>query len=208
MRRARTEEAKLERRRRLLKAALDEFFASGFAASRMEDIAHRAGFSKGTIYLYFDSKEALFQALIEELAVPNIAQFEAISRQSNSLDEAMQGIASFAPQVIRQSDMPRLLKVLIGDSHRFPDLIKAYRTSVVERVLSAMTTMLERCAARGEVTIENAGLLARLVVAPILFSAIWQALFAHEDADDVDLEALFTLHARLILGGLRQELAR
>ncbi|MEZ5568606.1 MAG: TetR/AcrR family transcriptional regulator [Halioglobus sp.] len=208
MPRARTQHAKQDRRRQLLAASLDEFFASGFAASRMEDIARRAGLSKGTLYLYFDSKEALFQALIEELAVPNIAQLEAISGQAPSLEDAINGIADFAPQVIRQSDMPRLLKVLIGDSHRFPDLIKAYRRSVVERVLTAMTTMLERSAARGELDIENAGLLARLVLAPILFSAIWQALFANEDTDDVDLEALFALHARLMLGGLRQALAR
>ena len=74
MRRARSEDAKDERRQLLLSAALDEFFERGFSAARIEDIAQRASLSKGTVYLYFDSKEALFLALIEDLATPNIEQ--------------------------------------------------------------------------------------------------------------------------------------
>ena len=69
MQRARSEAAKDTRRQALLTAALDEFFERGFAAARMDDIARRAGFSKGTLYLYFDSKEALFASLIETFAL-------------------------------------------------------------------------------------------------------------------------------------------
>ena len=62
MKRARSDEAKDERRAQLLDAALDEFFEKGFSAARMDDIARRAKLSKGTLYLYFDSKKAMFQA--------------------------------------------------------------------------------------------------------------------------------------------------
>ena len=79
MLRARSIEAKVDRQQALLSAALDTFFDYGFAASRMEEIASRAGVSKGALYLYFDSKEALFKALIEHHAIPNLERIEAIA---------------------------------------------------------------------------------------------------------------------------------
>ena len=62
----------------LLAAALDTFAAKGFAATRMEDIAARAGVAKGTVYLYYPSKEAIFEALVREAILPNIARLEAL----------------------------------------------------------------------------------------------------------------------------------
>jgi AcrR family transcriptional regulator len=199
MQRARSDDAKDERRQALLLVALDEFFQKGFAAARMDDIARRANLSKGTLYLYFDSKEALFTALIETLAMPNLGHIEMISASAPSMREALDRLVMFAPVLIRHSNLPRLMKVLIGDSHNFPEIIHTYRTQILERVLGALAQMLEAAKARGEIEIGDPKLMARLVVAPIAFSGIWQAVFAGDEEAEVDLEALFRMHAELLI---------
>ena len=195
MQRARTETDKNRRRELLLTAALDEFYERGFAAARMEDIARRAALSKGTLYLYFESKDDLFRALIQQHAVPNIASIEAMSHAAPSFESALGAIASFAPQLIRHSQLPKLMKVLAADSHNFPDVIQSYRTEVIERGLSAIANALERAAASGEIQVEDAPLMARLVIAPMVLSMLWQALFAETDDEPIDLERLFAMHA-------------
>jgi AcrR family transcriptional regulator len=202
MRRARTDSAKDKRRQALLKAALDEFFEKGFAATRMDDIAGRAGLSKGTLYLYFGSKEELFQALMETLAFPNLEILERITGQAETMKEALHGIRQFAPFLISQTDMPRLMKVLIGDSQLFPHMVKAYREELIERVLSMIAALLRRANERGEVKITNPELTARLVMAPFVFSAVWQAVFNQQAEAEVDLDQLFAIHEQMMLKAL------
>jgi AcrR family transcriptional regulator len=194
MNRARTPEAKEQRRRKILVAALDEFFESGFEAARTDDIAARAGVSKGTVYLYFDSKEAIFAALMESIAGPRLATIEQMMATVPSFSDALQGLAVFAPAMIRDSDMPKLLKVLIGDSRNFPALVRDYRVNTIERVLQAVARMLEAAKERGEINVEDPDLAARLIVAPVVMSGIWQAVFADSDATSIDLDALFRMH--------------
>ncbi|WP_084398652.1 TetR/AcrR family transcriptional regulator [Henriciella aquimarina] len=203
MLRARTDEAKDERRHALLGAALDEFFEKGFAAARMVDVARRAGLSKGTLYLYFDSKEAMFRALIETLTKPSIDQLEQMAEAAHSLEETFLGLRQFAPVIIRETDVPRLMKVLIGDSHTFPEIVRAYRMQLIERVLGIMTAVLRRAHKAGEIHVAAPELTARLVVAPIIMSGIWQALFSDEPDAAVDLDALFRLHTDLLLKALK-----
>ncbi|MFT4767416.1 MAG: AcrR family transcriptional regulator [Glaciecola sp.] len=203
MQRARTKDAKDQRRQVLLQAALEEFFERGFAAARLDDVAQRAQLSKGTIYLYFKSKEALFEALIDSLTSPRIAQFEAIAANAPSIDEALSQIATIAPMIIRQSSLPKLMKVLIGDSHRFPEVLRNYRQNVLDRLLAAITTLLIDAQERGEILVTDPQLTARLVIAPIVFSSMWQALFGHDEEPPIDLDALFEIHRQLILNALR-----
>ena len=202
MKRARTTEAKDERRNALLAAALDTFFDHGFAAARMDEIAARAGVSKGALYLYFDSKEALFKALITSLAMPNLDRIEAIAAAASSVAEALNGLAAYAPTMIRHSNIPRLMKVMIGDSHLFPEIVADYRTRILDRVLGALTLMLDRAKQRGEIATENPALTARLVIAPILFSGIWQAMFSATPGAEVDLKSLFAMHADFMIRAL------
>lgn len=195
MKRARSDEAKDERRSQLLYAALDEFFEKGFSAARMDDIARRAKLSKGTLYLYFDSKKAMFQELIDELAIPKIEGIEQIARSAPSIDEALDRFALLGPMLVRESKLPILMKILIGDSQTFPDILADYRKNVLERILAAVASLLEREAERGAITVEDPYLMARLVVAPAALSGIWQALFGQDKDVQIDLETLFRMHA-------------
>jgi len=193
--RALTEEAKDDRRRVFLRAALDEFFEKGFTAARMEDIAKRASVTKGTLYLYFTSKEEVFTELINHFAAPNLKHLESIALSSASFSDAMDQLAAFAPVLIAETDMPRLMKVLIGDSHNFPDIIHDYRTEILERLLAIISTALRRARASGEIACDDADLTARLIVAPVVFSGVWQAVFNKDNKHAVDLRALFGMHA-------------
>ncbi len=199
--RARDAAAKAERRQLLLNAALDEFYEKGFSAARTEDIAQRVGLSKGTLYLYFPNKEQLFRALIESLTVPNIAALEQITATAPSLRQALETFAQFAPVLVRTSGLPRLMKVLISESQVFPDVITSYRKDVIERILAAFAKLLEVAAARGEITLDDPMITARLVVAPVVLSALWQAVFAQEGVADIDLDSLFQTHVELLLAG-------
>lgn len=208
VKRARTDAARDARRHALLDAALDEFFERGFTAARTDDIARRAGFSKGTLYLYFPSKEALFNELVERLTSPNLAQLEQITATAPSLGIALDRFAAFAPQLIRTSDLPRLMKVLIGDSQGFPETVKSYRENVLDRVLAAIGAVLAAAKKRGEIDVGDPQLVARLVIAPVLFSGIWQAMFAADPDAQVDLESLFREHVELLRRGMGIKEAR
>ncbi len=202
MARARTDEAKDTRRSDFLRAALDEFFEKGFAAARLEDVARRAGLSKGAIYLYFDSKDALFRALVESLVVPKIDALEMIARQSGTIRMALDGLSAFAPVAIRETDLPRLMKVLIGDSQTFPEIVTAYRREVLDRIIGLISEVIRAAVARGEIEPVDANLTARLVMGPIVLSGIWQALFGNDPEAQVDLDALFRLHRDFLLRAL------
>lgn len=202
MGRAITTVAKQERRAALLDVALDEFFEKGFNAARMDDIAARAGLSKGTLYLYFASKEALFTALIDDLARPNLDAIEQIAAAAPSLFDALDRLAAYAPVMIRTSKVPRLMKVLIGDSHNFPAIVTTYRVDILERVLTALARMLDNARSRGEIETDDPALLARLLIAPMLFSGIWQAVFGRAPDAAVNLEGLFRMHVDLIIRAL------
>jgi AcrR family transcriptional regulator len=194
MLRAITETAKDERRDRLLACALDEFFEKGFTAARMEDVARRAGLSKGTLYLYFESKEDLFQALIESMTTPKLDHLVILLDEAPCLFSGLDGLATFATSVVQYSEMPKLLKILIGESGHYPDMVRSYRKNVVEVILSVFSDALTRAQSRGEIRIGDPMLTARLIIAPIIMSGIWQALFGHDPDAEVDVEALINLH--------------
>ena len=202
MLRARTDEAKELRRRALLDAALAEFFERGFSAARMDDIAARAKLSKGTLYLYFDSKEALFTSLVETFAIPNIVMFEAAVQNAGSGVAAIRTFMKIAPSVIRESPLPKIAKILIADAPAFPEIVTAYREQVIERALGVIVSALRAAKEAGEIEIGDPRLTARLVIAPVLMSAIWRIVFEHDPAAKIDLDALFAEHEKMLLRGL------
>lgn len=204
MLRARTEEAKDERRQIILSAALDEFFEKGFAAARMDDIAKRAKLSKAAIYLYFDNKDALFGALIENVTSAKIAGLQAIFSSDLPFEPTIRRLSEFLPQIVMNSDLPRLLKVMIGESQTFSPLITSYRTQVLERIISAFTGFLGACRDRGEIEFEDARLTAQLIMAPVALNGVWKILFDNDPDAAIDIPKMFRLHADNIIRALRK----
>ncbi|WP_416307591.1 TetR/AcrR family transcriptional regulator [Neptunicella sp. SCSIO 80796] len=203
MQRARTAIAKDKRREVLLESALDEFFDKGFKAARMDDIAARADLTKGTLYLYFASKEALFNALVDNIAIPNVEVIEKITAVQQTSCQAIEQFCHMAPSLLTHSKLPKMMKILISDAGVFPELVERYRQQVIDRVLDAMTKVLEKGAKSGELRVDNPSLTARLVVAPVVLSAIWQVVFARTTDNQVDLCELFLTHQDILFRALR-----
>ncbi len=201
MRRATTEQSKEQRRKDIVQAALDEFFERGFAAARMTDIAKRAGVTKGTLYLYYPSKDALFGAVIDTVAAPRLAQMEELAQNVTRAQDVISALMQLGPTLVRQTALPRIIKILVSDGNAFPPLALSYREQIVDRVLALVSGVIERGQQNGEFRMTDPKLTARLVVAPVVMSAVWSVLFERHDKP-VDLEALFELHRDILLRAL------
>ena len=191
-----------ERRQAIIDAALDEFVARGFAATRLDDVAKRAGVAKGTIYLHFKDKEALFQELIRTALVPLIGRLAAPPPPGGSVRSAIEGFAkTFAQEVIstRRGDIVRLI---MAEGARFPSVADFYYREVVARGLAGMRSLIELGIARGEIRQQNLARYPQIVVAPVLVAVIWQGLFGRHAP--LDAAEMFRVHLDLIFGERRR----
>lgn len=198
-------DAKDERRQRILDAALEVFFDKGFAAARMDDVAERAGMSKGALYLYFSSKEALFEALIDTVATPIVEGLEAGVGAAPSAKAAIEMLISMAPVILEQSPLIKFLKIMVGDARAFPQIAAAYRERVAERGLALLEGVLRRGQQTGELKLEDPALTARLVIAPVVLSAVWRIVFEADGVRRLDVEALLRRHGEMLARALAPE---
>src|ERR1700693_2472731 len=140
------------RREAILAAALDEVAAQGFAATRLDDVARRAGVAKGTIYLHFRDKEALFQDLIRSVLSPLVGKLETIAQADAPLRVLAERIvAGFVTEIYgtRRKDVIRLI---ISEGPRFPKLAEFYYREVLSRVFNGARARLRRAVERGEIS--------------------------------------------------------
>lgn len=203
---ARWRRRKDARPQEILEAALQVFAEKGFAAARMDEIAQRARVSKGTIYLYFESKEAVFRALIQATLVRRVADMVALVRDHRGpvaplLRELLLRLGHF----LSTSDLVMLPKMVIAEAGNFPDLARIYREEVVERGLALFGGLLQAGMDRGEfrrVPVQHA---VRLCMAPLLLAAIWRTTFAPLDREPYDYAGLIDTHVTTLLRGLQPE---
>src|SRR5215471_1999050 len=140
-----------QRRDAILAAALDEFSASGFAATRLDDVARRAGVAKGTIYLYFRDKEALFQELVRSVISPVIARFEASAAMDLPARVIADRIVDMFVREVYGTRRKDVIRLIIAEGPRFPKLAEFYYREVIARVIPAVRGLLRRAADRGEI---------------------------------------------------------
>lgn len=192
----------------LLDAALALFVEKGFAATRVEDVAARAGVSKSTLFLYFASKEALFKAVVRENA-------------SRHLDGAVREVDAFAgpsAELLREflrrwwllyggTPAAGLSKLMLSEAAHFPELARHFDDEVIRPSLALLQRVLQRGIDRGEFRPLDVPRLAQLIVAPLVQMATWRHSRGHAGADLQAGEpmALIELHAELLIRGLRAE---
>jgi AcrR family transcriptional regulator len=167
---------KIERREAILIAALDEFSAQGFAAARLDDVAQRAGVAKGTIYLYFRDKEALFQELVRSALTPVVGSVEALRDADVPIRMLADRMVDLFVNEIFGTKRREVIRLMITEGRRFPKLAEFYHREVLSRVMSAMRELLSRAAARGEVP-EALAKFPQLLAAPGLVAVVWTGLF-------------------------------
>jgi AcrR family transcriptional regulator len=192
---------KAERIQAILAAALEEFVEQGFAAARLDAIAERAGIGKGTVYLYFDSKEALFEEAVRSVILPVIEGLEgaALSPQGSAEMLLRLMITTFYREVVA-TDRRRIVRLLIGEGPRFPRLVAFYHGEVVSRGIAALRHVLRYGVERGEFRQSAAAEFPQVVMGPAMVGAIWTMLFG--EIEPLDLERLRDAHIDLLLHGL------
>jgi AcrR family transcriptional regulator len=167
----------------ILDAALEEFTARGFEAARMEDIAKRAGLSKAAIYLYFPSKVAVLEALIEAKVGPLATGVQTLST-SGIADPlmALRMLAMMAAHRIADPNLFAVPRLVIGISGRFPEIAKYYREHVVEKARAALETVIEAAMAKGQIRRVDKTSVVRAFIGPLFFEAMWTHVLGGETA--------------------------
>lgn len=177
-----------ERRAEILAAALSLFSERGFAATRIEDVAARAGIAKGTVYLHFPDKEALFTSLASGMASPILERMEAMAAQDAMPGRlVIAGLYALAQQEIIGTERRHMLRLLMSEGHYFPTVAEFYHRNVLSVGLGLLRRVLERAARRGELRNPELATVPQIVFAPILMSVIWKSLFEPYQHLDTDL---------------------
>ena len=187
----------------ILDAALAIFAEKGFAATRMEDIAARAGVTKGTIYLYFESKEAVFKSLVGQSIGNTVSTvIESVQRFEGSSADLLRFVLGAIGDFMRTSDRVVLPKILIAEAGNFPEVVRYYRMEIIDKGLALMTSVAARGISRGEFRKLPPEHVARLCIAPILLAAFWRTTFAQFDSEQYDYQGLIETHIDVLLRGL------
>ena len=187
----------------ILSAALEVFTDRGFAATKLEDVAKRAGVTKGTIYLYFDSKEALFKALIRETIVPVIAQGEALAQSfTGSARELLERLVREYWRLVGETSLVGIPKLMIAEAGNFPQLARFYYEEVVTRGHRLMAGVIQRGIKAGEFRSVNVMVAAKLAMTPLMHAVVARKAFAACMPEGFDVASYLNTHIDLYLHGI------
>lgn len=186
-------------------AALDLFVDRGFAATRLDDIAERAGVSKGTLYLYFKSKEDLFKSVILEGIVPAIAKGEALVPQfehdpKQLLIEIMLGWW----RLIGATPLGGVPKLMMAEARNFPEICQFYFDEVITRGRRLLLGALELGMKQGVFRRIDPEIHLHLLMSPLVMMAAWRHSFSPCEPREVDPERYLSAYIDLVLNGLLQ----
>lgn len=175
---------KEDRPQEITQAALEAFAEKGYAATRVEEVAKRAGVSKGLMYLYFKTKEELFKAVVKSVVIRRIDRLiDNIASTDLSSEDFIRGpLLSFMQQV-PGSPVAIVIRLLVSEGPRHPDLTDYYYENVVAKGLAAITAFVERGIERGEFRKSAITELPQLFLAPVMLSIIWGIVFKNRRLD-------------------------
>jgi AcrR family transcriptional regulator len=183
------------RRDAILSAALEEFSARGFEATRLDDVAKRANVAKGTIYLYFRDKESLFQELIRAMLTPLVGTIEALGAADLPVGVLAERIVDLFVREVYETRRKDVIRLMISEGRRFPNLAEFYYREVLSRIIAAVRALLARAAARGEVPQALVD-FPQIIAAPGLVAIIWSGLF--ERFEPLDVRAMMKAHVDML----------
>lgn len=190
-----------QRRAAIIAAGLDEFTARGFAATRLDDVAKRAGVAKGTIYLHFKDKEALFQELVRTALVPLIGNLMTVPAAGGSVREILERFAETFVRDVAETKRGDIVRLIMAEGTRFPSLADFYFREVVSRGLAGMRKLIEYGIERGEIRNARLADFPQIVIAPAMVAVMWQGLFGRHAP--LDAVAMLKVHLDLIFGERR-----
>jgi AcrR family transcriptional regulator len=192
----------------LLAAALDLFVEKGYAATRLEDVAARAGVSKGTLYLYFTNKEELFKAVVRENVVPVLGEAEEIvDRFEGHSADLFREIALGWWERIGNTKLSGITKLMMAEANNFPEVTKFYYDEVISRGNAMIARMLERGVQRGEFRPIDIGNAVNIVCAPMVMLMVWKHSFSVCRPEPISPEAYLANFIDIFLRGVLNDSA-
>ena len=199
----RWERRKDARPQELIAAALDLFVERGFASTRLEDVAKRAGVSKGTLYLYFTNKEELFKAVVRDTIVPALGEAEDLIAgfDGHSADLLRTFMQSWWER-LGASKASGIVKLVMAEAGNFPDLASFYREEVIERATVMISSLLERAVEKGEFRPLDPAIMTQVLIAPMLMLMMWKHSVGPCDQADLDPMAFLNAFLEMALHGV------
>ena len=202
MREPRFQRRKEDRPAEIADAAMAEFAENGYAGTKVGDVAKRAGVSKGLLYLYFKTKEDLFKAVIRNFVLPRIDVLtNDVENNELSAEEFLRGPFTEFAKFLPHSPARILVRLMIAEGHKHPDLMEWYWDNVVSRGISALRTLIRRGIAAGEFRESALASYPHLLVAPIFFALVFRQLF--EPHDNLDVDQYIDAHVETVLRALK-----
>jgi AcrR family transcriptional regulator len=194
---------KAERPAEIVRAALATFGEKGFAAARIDEIARRAGVSKGAVYLYFPTKEELFRAVVEQAIAPHLMAIrQALLSHPGPFRDLLAELLERLAEVVIRLPVGGVARMVIGEARNFPELARVWHDELVSVALEALAGAVERAQARGEIRSGDARAIALQLVAPLFMAVLWRETFVPAGAAPFDIPALARQHAATLLHGL------
>ena len=194
------------RPRELAQAAFALFSEQGFAATRLEDVAQRAGVSKATIYRYFENKEALFEAVVREAITPRFDEAELLL---DAFEGSSSDMLRMLFNVLRagiDGPFPHMIKLVLTESRNFPALANLWADMVITRGMQLVSRIIQRGIDRGEFRSVDSAATAPVVAAPFLLMALWKQTLS-DTSFQLDQQRLIEAHIDLLLAGLAAKAA-
>jgi AcrR family transcriptional regulator len=186
------------KREAILAAALDEFSEAGFAGARLDDVARRAGVAKGTIYLYFTDKEALFQELVRAMLTPLVGTLQGLAKADIPVHGLADRMVEFFVTEVYETRRKDVVRLMIVEGRRFPKLAEFYYREVLSHIMAAVRAALGRAAAARQVP-QAVVDYPQILVAPGLVAIIWSGLF--DRFEPIDVRAMMKAHVDMVFAG-------
>ena len=180
------------------------FAERGFQGARLEEVARRAGVSKGALYLYFETKADLFRAVVTDAVSPNIERVKAVASADLPLEQAARlALPMLARQVVSDRRISGVVKLVIAESRNHPELASIWRETVVEPGMALIGRLIAAAQARGEVRPGDPRLFAFGLMGPMVLSMVWRETFEPVGAEPIDAVKLAEQHVETVLRGMR-----
>jgi AcrR family transcriptional regulator len=194
---------KEDRPQEITEAAFAAFAENGYSATRVEDVARRAGVSKGLLYLYFRTKEDLFKAVVQSVVVPRIDALVAeADRSGQSAEALLRGPILEMMKRIPGSPVSVVIRLMIAEGRKHPDLVDWYWEHVVSRGMKMIRGVLDRGVADGDFRHTTVNDLPQLVMAPVMVTVVWGLVFRERS---IDTDRLIETGFDMILTYIRKE---
>lgn len=187
----------------IVQAAYEIFSEKGFAAARLDDIARRAGVSKGALYLYFETKQDIFKAVVKDAVAPNIGAIETFALDfPGTFEQLIRMMVPRVAEMAGQSQMGKVIKMVIGESGNFPEIARVWHDDVIARGIGLLTSAIARAQERGEVRGGDPRQHALSIAGPLLAAVIFRETFVPVGAKPFDIPDLMQQHLDNVLPGL------